>query len=354
MKQEQSLPATWVLLLGAWLFISLLAGVEVVITHIFRPETIKVNKIYILPVIRLLSGIIGIFIILLPGYKMLKGKAWGLQVSGYFGLLVAFVFTYLFFTVLFFQMIFLEPTFSLVMAGIGESMMTGLHHVASYFSFLLLICAGKDYFDERTQALVRKEQVENELSQAKLLALQKQIQPHFLFNTLNNAIAIMEERKGAAQEMLVDLSELLRTSMSLDFSQKIPLKKELEILALYIAIEQKRFEHQLRIQLQIRAQAEPVLVPPFLLQPIVENAIKHGFKGGKRQLQIILDATSVEDHLILQIKNDGAPLGRQVAGIGLQNVKDRLQSAFPGTATFQLEQKENWVINTIKLPIHEV
>ncbi len=353
MKTERSLPASWKLLLGAWLFISFLAGIEVFITQIFRPETIKANKIYILPIIRLISGTISIFLILLPGYQALKTRAWSYQLSGYFGLLIAFIFTYLFFTVLFFQIVFLQPTVNLVFAGIGESLMTGLHHVASYFFFLLLICAGKDYFDERTEALVRKEQVENELSQAKLIALQRQIQPHFLFNTLNNAIAIMEERKAAAQDMLVDLSELLRTSMSLDFSQHIPLQKELEILGRYTAIEQKRFEHQLHIQQNIAQGTENQLIPPFILQPLVENAIKHGFKGGRPRLEISIHTYLQDDQLCVQVKNNGAPLQDPQIGIGLQNVKDRLHSAFSTAATFELLQEEGWIINAIKLPKHD-
>ena len=343
--------STLTLLFAAWIFIGLLGGLETLMIHIYRPEIVQTNKIYWLPLMRVISGLAAISLVLYPGYQWLKRKELLFRVIGFILLMVLFSFVFLAFYVGQFQFAFLNPNMELFFSGIIETMMTDLHHIASYYFFLLFICAGKDYFDDRTAAIIKKEQVENELSKTKLEVLQRQIQPHFLFNTLNNTVAIIEEHKEAAQEMLVDLSELLRLSMEMDFGQMILLEKELEILSLYTSIEQKRFEHQLNFNYNIEDEVTDKHIPPFLLQPLVENAIKHGFKEGIRKLTIELKAFTDDELLCIEIKNDGSRLQPSLNGIGLQNVKDRLRNAYGNEVNFSLEQQQEWVVNQLKLPL---
>lgn len=240
---------------------------------------------------------------------------------------------------------------SLFLAGIGETIMTDLHHIATYYFFLLFIILGRDYFEERTAAIVKKEQIEGELSKTKLQVLQRQIQPHFLFNTLNNVVAIIDERKEVAQEMLVDLSELLRLSMEMDFTQKIPLAREIEIVSTYLSIEKKRFEHQLESVIHLDKNCENTPVPPFLLQPLAENAIKHGFKGGVKTLNLVISVKKEGDFVLIFVENNGASLSKVTYGIGLKNTQERLYNAYGDNFQFSVEQRNDKVINTIKISL---
>ena len=354
MKLEQKTFSTFSLLFIAWIFISLLGGIEVFMIYLFRPDSIQSGKFYWLPLMRLVNGFAAITLVLIPGYRYLKNKKLILIIPGYFILMLCFILVYLLFSVGQFQFAFLQFNPDLFLAGIGETIMTDLHHIASYYFFLLFICLGKDYFDERSAALIRKEQAEKELNQTRLQVLQQQIQPHFLFNTLNSSIGIMEDRKEAAQEMLIDLGELLRASIALDFRQNIPLAEELEILSLYISIEQKRFEHQLDIRIEVESNTLDQKLPPFLLQPLVENAIKHGYKGAPPLLEIVINAHLDAKDLVLEIKNNGSPLGDLELGIGLRNVKDRLSSTYAEGASFKLAQEGKWVVNRIIIPQDDV
>ncbi len=342
--------STYHLLLFAWLFLSLLGGIETVMIFLFRPETIISSKFYWFPFLRVVNGFAAITFVLYPGYNLLRLKNVTHQVIGYIFLLILFVFVYLIFAVGLFQFLFLEISFDLFIAGIFETMMTDLHHIAAYYFFLLFICASKDYYDDKTQAIVKREQLEKELTQTKFLVLQRQLQPHFLFNTLNSAISIMEERKKPAQEMLVDLSELLRNSLEINFEEKIPLKKEIELLRSYLSIEKKRFEHQLEFEIVISEELNTEKVLPFLLQPLAENAIKHGYKGGVKQLSIKIEVIKEFDRLKIWVSNNGDLLRNETMGIGIKNIQERLKTTYGDDFNFELKQKNNRVINLVDFP----
>lgn len=351
MKLLKSNISTLYLLLAAWLFISLLAALEALTIHFFRPDAIQVPGFYYIPLIRLIIGFLAISMVLWPGYRFLKKQRILYQWIGYLLLMVLFVLAYTAFNVLLFQLFYFSLSWEYFIAGMGENLMSSLHHIAAYYFLLLFISIGRDYFKERTEALIKKEQAETELNRNKLIVLQRQIQPHFLFNTLNNTISIMDERTDIAQEMLVDLSDLLRTSIEMDFSRLIPLKHELEILSKYTSIEKKRFEHQLYVETAVDQEALAVKVPPFLLQPLVENAIKHGFKGSRTHLRIFITAKQESDQLRIEVKNDGAALKIAEGGIGIANVQKRLMNLYEGRAEFRLFQSEEFVVNELKLPL---
>ena len=323
--------------------------------YVLRPEAINSLDFYWLPFLRILNGFAAISLVLYPGYRFIKQKQMSYQILGHLVLMVLFILTYVFFSVVLYQLFILKPAWDLFFVGLGHAFVTYfiefLHHVGSYYFLLLFIAVGKDYFEERTTTLVKKEQVERELVKTKLLILQRQIQPHFLFNTLNNVIAIIDERKESAQEMLVDLSELLRISMDIDFSKKITLDYELRIVKLYLAIEKKRFEHQLEIEFRIVENSLEKSVIPFLLQPLAENAIKHGYSVGMSKLKIVIETKLETDYLTLLVMNDGYKLESTEPGIGLKNVMDRIASNFGDKGSFELKTDGDWTVNEVKLPI---
>jgi len=197
-------------------------------------------------------------------------------------------------------------------------------------------------------ALVREQthraRLNEELSKAQLHALQRQIEPHFMFNTLN-AIAglIREHRNDRAVNMVVGLSDFLRRAIDSADSPEVDLASELEYLQRYLAIQQMRFSERLQVNIEIPAEVLPALVPSLMLQPLVENAIKHGI--AKRALGgcIHITASLSTGNLSLSICNDGPPLPpgweKSSRGIGLANLRSRMQLLY-GSA-FELTLRED-------------
>lgn len=199
--------------------------------------------------------------------------------------------------------------------------------------------------------------LQNDLAEARLRELQSRLHPHFLFNALNSIAALIPMDPEKAEDMVSRLSMLLRRALASSEKPLIRLSEELSLLRDYLAIEQVRFPDRLSIEESIDEAALACLVPPLTLQPIAENAVKHGIepKSDPSRLQII--ARMVEaGFLELQIVDDG--IGDAAAkerstglGIGLQNVRERLETAFPGTSNLSVEHPdEGGTTVTIQLP----
>ncbi|ADB30827.1 signal transduction histidine kinase, LytS [Kribbella flavida DSM 17836] len=203
---------------------------------------------------------------------------------------------------------------------------------------------------------------------ARLDALTSQLQPHFLFNALNTIAAHVHHRPDVAEAMIVDLSALLRSSISRDSSALVPLDDELAIGSAYLKIEEHRFEDRLRVEVAVDPAARDAGVPPFLLQPLLENAVQHGLapRAGRSTLRI--RAVRTGDEVVIEVADDGAGLGaggpdagpttaggrsaaRAAEGIGLANVRARLTETFGPAATLTLTANEpSGTVATIRVP----
>jgi hypothetical protein len=176
---------------------------------------------------------------------------------------------------------------------------------------------------------MRSLELQRQLSAAHLRALQMQLEPHFLFNTLNAITTLVElGRQKPAAEMLAHLNVILKSTLARDTPEKVPLSQELEFVRNYLAIEQVRFADRLRIEWNVDPSALDGLVPCFLLQPIVENAIRHGIAHCEHDGFVEVSATRQRDALRVRVGDSGA--GRVRAqqpgyGIGLKNTRDRLE-----------------------------
>ncbi|MBX3561382.1 MAG: histidine kinase [Sphingomonas sp.] len=184
--------------------------------------------------------------------------------------------------------------------------------------------------DRRAAALAREAQ------EAQLRALRYQINPHFLFNTLNSLSALTLSRKtDVAERMLMNLSTFFRATLSADPTADVPLEEEIKLQRLYLDIEQIRFPQRLAVEIDI---PEPLLgarVPVLILQPIVENAVKYGVAKSRKPVTIRISAYEEAGRLHLKVKDDGeaAPEeGDGGTGVGLRNVCDRLDARYGGRA----------------------
>ena len=175
---------------------------------------------------------------------------------------------------------------------------------------------------------MRSLELERQLSVAQLRALQMQLEPHFLFNTLNAITTLVElGRQAEAAEMLGHLNAILKCTLQRANPEKVPLSQELEIVANYLAIEQVRFADRLRVEIKVEPNALDSLVPCFLLQPIVENAIRHGIAHCENQGLVQASARREGDLLRLRVRDSGSKSNgksKSGNGIGLKNTRERL------------------------------
>ncbi len=185
---------------------------------------------------------------------------------------------------------------------------------------------------------------------ARLDALRYQVNPHFLFNAMNSIRASIDEDKERAKLMITQLSEFMRHSLLSNDKKEIPLRDEIDAVRNYLAIEKTRFEEDLRIEFDIQKEAENVEVPCFILNPLVENSITHGFETSPRPLHIRISARKVGERLHLEVTNTGKiSESKGTTGIGLANVRERLETLFPESGKFELSSVNGHVTARVEI-----
>ncbi len=196
----------------------------------------------------------------------------------------------------------------------------------------------RSQIDARRASMQRSE-LQRQLSQAQLQALQMQLEPHFLFNTLNSIASLVDlHRNDEASEAIAHLNTILRASLERGTSAKVPFHEEFAAIQSYLAIQKMRFADRLEIHFDTTPEALEGLVPSFLLQPIVENAIQHGIAPMKRGGVLQASVRRCKDKLQLCVRDNGDALGKAATkghGIGLRNTRERLKLFYPDLHTFQ-------------------
>ncbi len=197
---------------------------------------------------------------------------------------------------------------------------------------------------ERTELELR-----SNLAEARMQSLKMQLQPHFLFNTLNAIATLIHKNPRAADEMLGELSELLRTA--LEAPDWHSLEREMNFLNQFLRIQQMRFGDRLRVTTRVEPEALGAEVPAMILQPIVENALRHGIEAqvGPGQLEVV--ARRIDDSLELVVSDNGRSLnGEWREGIGLKNTRARLQQHFGSRHQFEIQRGERGTTVRFLLP----
>ena len=185
---------------------------------------------------------------------------------------------------------------------------------------------------------LRAAQLQADLARAQVDALRAQIQPHFLFNTLNAIAGLMREDVEAADVMLAQLSELLRGALETQGLPEVPLSEELRLLRTYLAIQQTRHGARLQVLVDVQPETERCLVPTLILQPIVENAIRHGFAVTPGPGRLTVRAAAHGDRLVIDVLDEGpGPPDTLTDGYGLANTRSRLRALYGAAARLTLD-----------------
>lgn len=203
--------------------------------------------------------------------------------------------------------------------------------------------------------------LEAQLREAQLSALRMQLQPHFLFNSLNAVMALVRDRDtDRAIRALALLSDVLRTTMNAGDAHETTLAAEVDFVRRYLGIEQVRFDDRLRVEIDVPEELEDARVPVFILQPFVENALKHGVLRGRSGNEIALSASSNGASLVLRVCDDGCGLtstsgvgGGESSGVGIANARRRLERMYGSAAQLSVRDRPNaaGVEVTITLPL---
>jgi two-component sensor histidine kinase len=216
--------------------------------------------------------------------------------------------------------------------------------LSNIFKYWILVLGylGWHYYKAYRERERQASALATELVQARLQALRMQINPHFLFNTLNTISALIHENPDAADLMIARLSKLLRRTLDRGDVQEVPLREELEFLRSYLEIEQTRFSDRLTVTFDIEPKTQDMLVPHLILQPLVENALRHGILPREEAGRVEISAHLVDgEQLELKVRDNGNGLraasdtpGRE--GIGLQNIRSRLAQLYGDTQKFEI------------------
>ncbi len=196
---------------------------------------------------------------------------------------------------------------------------------------IIVIEHALDYYQKLQERELRASQLEAQLAQAQLQVLKMQLHPHFLFNTLNAISALIRESPDEADEMVSRLGDLLRMTLETAGLQEVPFKKELEFLKHYLDIEQTRFQDRLKVEMAIEPETLDGLVPSMILQPLVENSVRHGVAPRPEGGCIKIKAWRDNSLLRLEVEDDGPGLSGNTPlkeGVGLTNTRARVSNLY--------------------------
>jgi len=213
------------------------------------------------------------------------------------------------------------------------------------------------YTARERESARREAALHAQLAEARLDALRRQLDPHFLFNTLNAVSALVERDPRGVRRMIARLSELLRHSFEGGDEAEVPLREELALLARYVEIMQLRFQGRLTVDTHAEERVLDALVPAMILQPLVENAVKHGVEKSTGPGWVEIEACAEGGTLVLTVRNDGparAPsrVPNERVGVGVRNTVERLRQLYGDAGTFTLSAgDEGGAVAEIRLPL---
>jgi LytS/YehU family sensor histidine kinase len=232
------------------------------------------------------------------------------------------------------------------------------HHKPFLFLSWSALYFGIKYWQDRQRQEARALRADGLAKEAELRMLRYQLNPHFLFNSLNSVSALIREDPRRAERMLNELSEFLRYSLAGAKASDAPLRDEIEAARNYLDIEKIRYEDKLSIKIDVEPSAEDFRIPTLLIHPLIENALKYGMQTSALPLEISITARGGGGSLRLEVTNTGAwvesssigsKTNGQGAGIGLENLRQRLEQAFPHGHHFDVFEQDGRVRAVVRI-----
>jgi two-component system LytT family sensor kinase len=211
-----------------------------------------------------------------------------------------------------------------------------VHVITAFWKYgvIIAVISAVRFYKATQESRVRAAHLERQLAASQLSALKMQLHPHFLFNALNSAAMLAITDPPRSHTLLVQLAELFRSTLGSSSVLEVPLRSELDFLDRYLAIERFRFEDRLVVAFDVGDDTDDLLVPSLILQPVVENSIRHGLEHKRDALHLTIRSRCVANSLVLEVEDDGRGLpteggqnGRPAFGVGLANVEQRLLAA---------------------------
>jgi two-component system LytT family sensor kinase len=245
------------------------------------------------------------------------------------------------------------------LAGLLFSIYTYFDYYILIYWLILMICHAFDYYSRYREGELRASQLQAQLAQAELQALKMQLHPHFLFNTLHSISALQLKDIAAANRMIARLGDFLRLTLDNSGAQEVSLQKELEFLKCYLEIERIRFQDRLTVNMEVEPQALDARVPNLILQPIVENAIKHGISPRAAPGRIDIRVRRDNGLLQLEVEDNGRGIGGNgrgakiiKEGLGLSNTRARLDQLYGASYRFDLQNVDAGGLRvTLEIPL---
>ncbi len=224
----------------------------------------------------------------------------------------------------------------------------GLFYYLLFVMFYYLML----YYDDLQEKLIHEAELQQLVIESQLSELKSQINPHFLFNSLNSISSLTITHPDKAQEMVIKLSDFLRFSLAHDNTSKNSLEAEFENMKRYLDIEKVRFGQRLQFKINIPESCLKFPIPNMILQPLIENAIKHGVYQSKEKTFIEITCRNIPETIFIEIKNNYDSEGQKPKGngVGLKNIKKRMQLIYNRTDLLEVSKTSNEFIALLKLP----
>ena len=242
------------------------------------------------------------------------------------------------------------------MTSLQRMFLTNLDFILMTYTSVVGFTYALGYYREVQTRSVREAHLETRLVEARLKTLEAELHPHFLFNTLHAISTLLHSKPDAADRMISRLSDLLRLTFDRSGAAKVPLQEELEFLQKYLEIEQIRFQDRLTVQYDIDPLTLDAEVPRLILQPIVENAIKHGVSPRTGPGSVHIAARVDNDRLCLEVKDNGVGLTGKARmqfdrGVGLANTRDRLECLYGDRSRLEFSEVDTGLTVRIAMPL---
>jgi two-component system LytT family sensor kinase len=286
----------------------------------------------------------------------IERTAWVWSLSLHFFIALILAIFQISLAVVFSILVYAEPlTWEYIIGQIVPTIFSRLLTQILVYFVILGISYAIEYQRQSSERAVRATRLEGELSKARLDALQQQLQPHFLFNTLNSISVLMQKGEiTVANSVLNDLSDLLRQVLRKENVQVVTLAEELEFVRRYAAIEQVRYGDRLQVEFDVPNDLLTIAVPSFILQLLVENAIRHGVTKKADSGKVGVHARCVDSRLRLTVIDDGVGIDSAAfsEGVGISNARSRLQYLYGESHKFEIRNNENTgVAAMLEIPV---